>query len=160
MQRSTAVVPQDEVRDLSKVVPPGGLELFLELALRGYTTRVIMQRMEAEGYKLTINSAQLTAILLEITRELSGEREALDALTIEVGLGRKLERVRRLCEIAELVEARASLSPKWAGVYRRYLAQIQAELEPLNIEFNPGDKWAALMQRLADVDQSDVASKA
>ena len=73
-----------------------------------------------------------------------------------------MERVRRLCEAAEAVEALAGEDAKWSGEYRRYLTQIQSEVDPLGITFHLGDSWAQLLTKLVEVgrvDESEVAAE-
>jgi len=94
---------------------------------------------------------------------LEGRRSELDEETLaRYGLADKMERVRRLCEAAEAVEAFAGEDVKWSGEYRRYLTQIQSELEPLGITFHLTDSWAQLLNKLAEVgsvDESEVAAE-
>ena len=147
----------------SSLIPQEALTDFLELALRGYTVRRIRQLMLKLDHDLSsIPDAALTAFLIESLPDLRARREPFEKAVPElVGLARKMERVRRLAEAAEAIEDLTAMSPKWSGEYRRYLAQIQTEIEPLSIEFAPGDKWADLLSQLVtlgrdDVDQGDV----
>lgn len=134
---------------------------FLALTVRGFTLRRIKQKMEKKGHSVKgIPDSVLIQIQLSHGAEVNAQREELDRSTLEdYGLARKMERIRRLCEAAEAVEPLIGGSPKWSGEYRRFLAQIQAELEPLGIEVSPSDKWADLLMRLANVDQSDVGTE-
>ena len=148
---------------MTQLIPKDALPAFLEFALRGYTVRRIKQLMKKAGHDLTgVPDAALTAYLIEILPDVRTQREPLEKVIPDlVGLARKMERIRRLAEAAEAIEDLTATSPKWSAEYRRYLAQIQAEIEPLAIEFAPGDKWADLLAQLVtlggdDVDQGDL----
>ena len=135
----------------------------LELAVRGYTVRRIRMILTEEGYDLT----DVTDV--EIIDRIRADKERILALRVEAdedtrsallyGLAQKLERVRRLAEAAERLEPRVHSDPKWAKEYRRYLEQIRAELEPLNIDVNVTGPWYELLKRLVDardVDEGDL----
>lgn len=150
---------------MSTVIPSDALTAFMEFALRGYTVRKIRTLMLGVGHDLSaIPDAALTAFMIENLPALRARREPLEKVVPEIiGLARKMERVRRLAEAAEAIEHLTATSPKWSGEYRRYLTQIQAEIEPLAIEFNPGDKWADLLTQLValggdDVDEGNVGA--
>ena len=119
----------------------------LELALRGYTVRRARELMADQNFDL---SPYPDALLINIMRQVDPAlRAELDEhTTAEWGLARKMERVRRLCEAAENIEVLAETSAKWSAEYRRFLAQIQAELEPLGLEVAAHDSWAKLLQQL------------
>jgi len=122
----------------------------LELALRGYTVRRARELMADQSFDL---SAYPDALLINIMRTADPAlRAELDERTTkDYGLARKLERVRRLCEAAENIEELAATSSKWSAEYRRFLAQIQAELEPLGLEVSAHDSWAKLLTQLAAI---------
>jgi len=130
------------------------LTTFIELCSRGYTVRRLRELMIERGFEEDIAGVP-DVVLVNLYRELApqwgAERDALDAATRrQFGLTRKLERVRRLCETAERIEAFAAMDTRWSGEYRRYLSQLQAELEPLGIEVNPGDAWVELLGKIAE----------
>jgi phytoene/squalene synthetase len=137
---------------------------FLDLALRGYTVRRIRELMEDKGYNINfIPDAYLVNLIRDNAEHLAAGRGALDEATLaQFGLASKMERVRRLCEAAEVMESLVESDTKWSGEYRRYLDQIKAELEPLGITFTLSDSWAQLLTKVAEagrattVDESDV----
>lgn len=137
---------------------------FLELALRGFTVRRIRELMSLKGHNLgLLPDAYLVNLIRDNAAHLEVGRNSLDGETLkQFGLASKLERVRRLCEAAESMEALVATDSKWSGEYRRYLEQIRGELEPLGITFTLSDSWAQLMTKVAEagrattVDKSDV----
>ena len=139
---------------------------FLELALRGYTIRRIRQLMAERHHDLShVPDAYLVNLIKDNVESLDAGREALDEGTLKrYGLAAKMERIRRLCEAAEGVESLILTDSKWSGEYRRYVAQIQSELEPLGITFTLSDSWAQLLSKVAeagreaDVDESEVGT--
>lgn len=137
---------------------------FFELALRGYTVRRIRELMADKGHNLgLVPDAYLINLIRDNAEHLDAGRGALDGETLKrYGLASKMERVRRLCEAAEVMEVLVDTDVKWSGEYRRYLTQIQQELEPLGITFTLSDSWAQLLSKVAEagrattVDESDV----
>lgn len=128
----------------------------LELALRGYTVRRVRELMGEKGFDLSIYpDAFLINQMRRVDPTLVAEMD--EYTTKDYGLARKMERVRRLCEAAESIEKLAAKSTKWSTEYRRFLAQIQAELEPLGLEVRAHDSWAKLLQKLVEV--SGVAER-
>lgn len=129
------------------------LETFLSLAVRGYTVRRLRELMAERGHSLDkIPDASIVNYLRECLPGLKAQRDVLDADTRDLyGLADKWERVRRLCEAAEILEPKVAQTHQWSGEYRRYLSQIQAELEPLGITFHAGDSWAQLLEKVANV---------
>lgn len=137
---------------------------FLELVVRGYTIKRLRQLMLVRGWNLEkVPDAYLISLMRQGDAVVEQARNDLDARTRkDFGLAQKLERVRRLCEAAEAIEDFASESTRWSAEYRRYLAQIQDELEPLGLTVEIGDSWAALLMDLAEignVDESDSDSE-
>lgn len=138
------------------------LVVFLELAMRGYTVRRIRQLMYLKGFD---TKALPDALMINTIRQslpaLRAQRDELDGETLDFyGLSDKMERVRRLCEVAEALEGKIRDSPQWAAEYRRYLEQIQREIEPLGIEISFGDPWAKLLQDIASaVDKGHAESE-
>lgn len=133
------------------MLTPDQLGLFLYLAKEGYTLRAIRRKMEEKGCPLprTTPDAQLVMLMREHRQEITSAREeaAQDVLHF-VGLTDKMTRVKRLAQIAESMEDASHTNPKKAGEYRRYLQQIQSELEPLNITLALGDPFGDLLREL------------
>jgi len=137
---------------------------FLEFAMRGYTVRRIRELMKDKGWDLEkVPDASLVLLIREYAPALETRRNELDEETLaRYGLADRMERVRRLCEAAEAVEKFAGEDAKWSGEYRRYLAQIQSELEPLGITFHLTDSWAQLLTKLVEagrVDEGEVGTE-
>jgi len=130
---------------------------FLELVVRGYTIKRLRQLMLVKGWNLEkVPDAHLITLMRQGDVVVEQARNDLDARTRkDYGLAQKMERVRRLCEAAEAIEDFAGESTRWSAEYRRYLAQIQDELEPLGLTVEIGDSWAALLMELAEVGNVD-----
>lgn len=124
---------------------------FSEFVLRGYTVRRIRELMLERKHNLSqIPDTPLIKLMREVGVDVRDARTQLDKDTPDVyGLAGKMERIRRLIEAAELIEKNVPTSTKWSAEYRRYLAQIQAELEPLGLTIHAADSWAQLLERLA-----------
>lgn len=130
-------------------------ESVLALAARGYTIRRIKSIL---GLKVDDD----VLINLIGDRTFDEERAKLDAITLQrFGLASTLERVRRLAELAEGLEAiialgEVSLIPE----YRRILTAIRDELKPFNLSVTVGDPWANLLRDVANagLEQSNTST--
>lgn len=131
---------------------------FLDLLARGYTVKRLKELMAERGHDLsTVPDVALIEEMRGCDTQVEAQRAELDKRTrTHFGLARKLERVRRLCEAAEAIEKYAFESTRWSAEYRRYLSQIQEELEPLGLKVEIGDSWAELLMDLAKIGTKDV----
>ena len=134
---------------------------FFELALRGYTIRRIRQLMANKGYTLAhVPDAYLVNLIKDNAPHLEAGRANLDERTLQrYGLAGKMERLRRLCEAAEAVESLILTDSKWSAEYRRYVSQIQSELEPLGITFTLSDSWAKLLSKVAEAGRAKTVDE-
>lgn len=121
----------------------------VELFARGYTARYIRERL-LEDAGIELSDAEVLQGAVLYAEDVTRYRKEINTATMQVGLARKEERVRRLGELAESYEEPAKSNPKAASVYLKTIHQIAEEVEPLklHVEIDVEDPWFKLLTSL------------
>jgi hypothetical protein len=128
----------------------------VEWFARGYTARYIRERL-LEETGIDLSDAEVLQGAVLYAEDVTKYRKEINTATMQVGLARKEERVRRLGELAEAYEKPAQANPKAASVYLKTLHQIAEEVEPLklHVEIDVEDPWYKLLTSLQPSKRQD-----
>lgn len=149
--------------NVQTTTPKGDLRLnmdelteLMHLFARGYTVRYIRKWFNKRALSMgdptaVPNEQQLLQFAVRYADDIDGIRQQLAEDVLRAGLAKKEERVRRLSEVAEVLEPAAmdGANLKATESYRRVLKDIRDETDPLGLTIIlPDDRWAQLLTDL------------
>ncbi len=151
-----------EAQDI--VVDPEGLMFILQMMVHGYTMTHILSRARTRpddlGGPIPIDYAQITQLFTEHYAAITEAREAQDTLTMERGLVRTAERIRRLEVYAENIEGKAIKDAQFGNVYVRTIKTIGDIADTSQTHSLPeSDEWVQFQRNLKAIPHKSEAPK-